>query len=217
MARSRTGRRSNLEATFGKSRKLWGRTRGVDDAEWVERSQVRTSDNGKKIAGSKMQLKYKGYAELKSLLALRSRFRSSLGLLRLGVLLLLLRLSHTRSVMDSARQSETLTFRFLMSAGSFGLTVKKPSRRPCCFAFSRRRSLSAPFRTRSSLFGKAASQSRQQMERGKDEREAILRHKELDQSRHIRSFPNELQTETNQLRHSTTSNDAGVPRIPTQE
>ena len=47
----------------------------------------------------------------------------------------------------------------LSSFGSLGCTVKKPSRRPCCFALPNFWSFSAPFRTRSSLHRKDISQS----------------------------------------------------------
>ena len=83
---------------------------------------------------------------------------------------------------------------------SFGLTVKNPSRRPCCFALMRALSLSAPLRTRSSLRAggrpppgappppPACARER---ERG-DARETLFADEKVDEAFRIRRFPLEL-------------------------
>ena len=101
----------------------------------------------------------------------------------------------------------TLRFLLLPEAGelpppppSLGLTVKNPSRRPCCFALMRALSLSAPLRTRSSLRAPGgasisemppARPPARERERG-DARETLFADEKVDEAFRIRRFPLEL-------------------------
>jgi hypothetical protein len=97
----------------------------------------------------------------------------------------------------AGEMTESLAFLFLTSLGSLGLTVKKLSRRPCCFVLRRAMSLSAPLRTRSSLqWGKGESGGRVKdganTETEDHSREALVLDEELNQTFDVGLLPDEL-------------------------
>lgn len=82
----------------------------------------------------------------------------------------------------------------LFLGDAFGLAVKNPSRRPCCFAFRNFASFSAPFRTRSSLRNPSVSMmSAQKKISMSDVLESLLPDKEVDEPVDVRALPLELE------------------------
>lgn len=96
--------------------------------------------------------------------------------------------------------------------GSLGWTVKKPSRRPCCFALRNFWSFSAPFRMRSSLHQKIYHRVNDTVQND-HELESFFYYQKLHQAVYIRVLPFELSGCLVSVWH-TTGESGELPRFP---